>query len=160
MTQPFLRWLDPAYYIPAPGGNFEGRTTWALSGGASMVSTTDPYAVSGTKDKQSLTIPSGGSAVSPEFCAGLEHPTIRFLSKGGGLAGTITMELVYTDNLGLIRSQALGRVLPSMNWTPATQMLTLAGLPVLTGSRMSIRLTANGGSFLVDDVYVDPFSRT
>ena len=160
LSKPFAPWLDYADYVIAPGGDFEsGAAGWKLSGGAAVVSGNEPWRVGGAGHERSLSLPRGASATSPSFCAGLDYPTIRIFSKGGGLLGLIAVDVVYTDGVGLLRSQSLGLVLPSGSWRPSLPMLTLSGLPLLTGSELSLRFRAVGGSFTIDDVYVDPRSR-
>lgn len=160
VSKPFARWLDPFSYVLAPGGDFEsGLGGWTVSGGASVVGGNEPWKVGGSDHASSLSLPRGASATSPTFCAGLGYPTVRLFSKGGGLLSLVRMDVLYKDGRGLLRSQSLGLVLPSGSWQPSLPMLTLAGLPLLTGSELALRLTAVGGSFSVDDVYVDPFSR-
>src|ERR1700750_1298835 len=74
-SQVFLPWLDIANYQPAPDGGFEaGAKGWDL-GGATVVGGNEPYHVGDSADDTSLRVASGGSATTPTFCVGLEHPT-------------------------------------------------------------------------------------
>lgn len=87
-TKAFARYGDQADYSLAPGGNFEGSTPWALTGGAKVVTGNDTTgATSGSK---SLFMPLGSTATSPEFCVDDTNPYFRFamssLHKGGYLA--------------------------------------------------------------------------
>lgn len=160
-SRPFLPWADLASYVTAPGGDFEsGAAGWRLSGGAALASGNETYYVSSTADTTSLSLPRSSSATSPAFCADLAHPTVRLFAKGGGLLSSLDVEVLYTDRAGVLRSQALGQVTPSSSWQPTLPLLTLTGLPMLTGSRIALRFKAVGGAFSIDDVYVDPFSRT
>jgi hypothetical protein len=86
---------------------------------------------------------------------------VRLFYKGGGLPllTNLKVEVVYTDNRSLLRSFGLGALLPAPSWSPSLPMLTLSGLPLLTGSELALRITAAGTSYTVDDVYVDPYSR-
>jgi hypothetical protein len=61
LTQPFLRWLDPAWYELVPYGDFESAA-WVLSGDAQLVAGSDPYAASGSLGRQSLLLPAGSWA--------------------------------------------------------------------------------------------------
>jgi hypothetical protein len=160
LSQPFAPWLDYAWYVQAPGGDFEnGLDGWAVSGGAKAVAGNEPWRVAGAGDSRSVSLPSGASVTSPSFCAGLAYPMVRLFSKGGSLLSRLKVEAVYTDASGLLRSTALGLVLPSSTWQPSLPVLTLSGLPILTGTELAIRITAAGGTFEVDDVFVDPYSR-
>jgi hypothetical protein len=158
----FLPWLDVFDYQRVPGGNFEsGLAGWSTSGGAQVVTDNEPWKVGGAADSHALSLPKGASATSPPFCAGLGYPTVRLFSTGGGLPvlTSLKVELIYTDPNKLLRSFGLVPVLPSAAWQPSLPLLTLSGLPLLTGSSMAVRITAVGAAFRVDDVYVDPYQR-
>jgi hypothetical protein len=160
MSQPFLHWADPADYAEVPGGTFEAGLNWQASGGAKLASDNEPWDVSGDGD-HALSLPAGASVTTPSFCGGLGYPTVRLFSKGGGLP-VLTMlrvDVLYTGHDGLLYALPLGIVLPSSSWQPTTQVLTASGLPLLTGSRLALRITAVGAPFEIDDVYVDPFRR-
>ena len=160
-SKPFAAWGDGASYFLVPGGNFEsGLTGWKVSG-ASIVSGNEPWRVAGATNSKSLYLPAGASVTSPGFCGGLGYPTVRLFYKGGGLLllTNLRVDVVYTDNAGLLRSFGLGTILPASSWAPSLAMLTLSGLPLLTGSQLALKITAAGASYSVDDVYVDPYSR-
>lgn len=156
-SQPFARWLDFSYYALVPGGSFEaGGPSWSLEG-ASVVAGNESFDASGP-GVRSLSVPSGASATSPSFCGGLDRPSVRLFAKGGGLLGLLNVTVLYTDG-GVLRSQPLGLVTASGAWRPSLPLLTLSGLPVLTGKELAVRVTAIGGSFTIDDVFVDPWGR-
>jgi hypothetical protein len=163
VSQPFKRWLDPFYYVQAPNGDFEaGLSGWSARGGAVSVAGNESWHVAGVADAKSVKLPAGASITSPSFCAGLTYPTVRLFSKGGGgllSLATLQVEVLYTDNAGLLRSTGLGLALSSSGWQPSLPMLTLSGLPLLTGSQLALRITARGGTFYVDDVFIDPYNR-
>ncbi|MCW2990070.1 MAG: hypothetical protein JWM73_664 [Solirubrobacterales bacterium] len=158
LSKPFAPWLDSSSYALVPGGDFEaGGPAWTLDG-ASAAAGSETFHVGGAGDR-SVSIPRGASITSPAFCGGLDHPTLRLFAKGGGLLGLLNVTVIYTDAGGLLRSQPLGLVTGSGGWQPSLPLLTLSGLPLLTGSEMAVRLTAISGSFTVDDVYVDPYGK-
>ena len=163
---PFLRWLDPAAYTLAPGGDFEGSSSrWQLAGGAKVVSGNEPFKVHGSADTRSLSIPAGASALSPAFCAGLGEPTIRLFAVGGSLTSMLKVEVLYPTLFGTA-SQTVAFVPRMGRWAPTLQipMLgNLVGLTALDGltTKVQLRLTALGGAgWNVDDVYVDPWKVT
>jgi hypothetical protein len=160
-SQPFKPWLDFASYTLVPGGRFESSPSgWTLSGSAATAAGNEPWRVAGASDARSLVLPAGSSATSPSFCGGLGYPTVRLFSKSSRLLlSSLRVEVLYTGDDGLLHSFGLGTVLPTSSWQPSVPVLTLSGLPLLTGSSLALRLTAVGGTFSVDDVYVDPYSR-
>src|SRR4051812_22208743 len=102
-SHPFLPWLDIASYVPAPDGGFEaGADGWDLNGATTVVAGNESYDVGGADDTRALRVASGGSAESPAFCVGLEHPTVRFFAKraGGSLLSTLRVDVQFEDALG------------------------------------------------------------
>lgn len=163
---PFLPWLDPAAYVLAPGGDFEGKTTtWKLAQGAKPVSGNEPFKVHRSTDSRSLAIPAGGSATSPPICVGLGDPTLRLFAVGGNPTSPLKVEVVYKTLLGT-QTQLVTFVPASASWGPTPQAVFLAnvtGLTSLDGLTTSVqfRFTALGtAGWTIDDVYVDPWKVT
>jgi hypothetical protein len=158
LSQPFSHWLDYSQYGQVPGGTFEnGLDGWKLSGGATTVSGNEPWQVSGP-GSHALSLPAGASVVSPSFCGGLSYPTVRLFAKARGLVGALQVDVLYTGSDSLVKALPLGVVLAGSSWQPSLAMLTLSGLPLLTGTQLALRITAIG-AVDIDDVYVDPFCR-
>src|SRR5258708_25046390 len=61
LSQPFLPWGDPSSYELAPGGTF-ADSSWTLGGRASLVPGGEPWAVTGTPSRSSLSLPAASSA--------------------------------------------------------------------------------------------------
>jgi hypothetical protein len=165
-STPFRAWLDPAGYVLAPGGAFEpGMPAWSLTGGARVVPGNEPFRVRARGDAYSLSIPPGGSAVSPPFCVGVLYPTLRFFATGGSLTSPLRVDIIYPTVLGTI-SHPVGLILPRPAWGPTLQQLVVANLTGLTSlrgltSNVQLRLTPLGRTgWTVDDVYVDPWKIT
>jgi hypothetical protein len=165
-SHPFMRWLDIASYAPAPDGGFEaGAQGWNLDD-ATVVGGNETYNVAGPGGDSSLKIPAGGSATSPAFCVGLEHPTARFFAKrvGGSLLSTLRVDVQFEDALGETHYLPIGVVaLNGGSWQPTLPMLFVANLlPLLPGEHTPVALRfvpQGGGAWQIDDVYVDPFRR-
>lgn len=152
-SQPFARWLDPAWYELAPGGDFE-TSSWSLHGGAQRVSGSDPFAATGTLGSWSVSLPAGASVQSPPLCVDAAYPTIRFLTSGTGL---VAVSAVY-GNLSL----PAGVAVAAGGWGPTLPMLTDSALVAATSdgsAQVSVRITALLGDVRVDDVFVDPWNR-
>jgi hypothetical protein len=161
LSSPFLPWLDPDSYFLAPGGNFEsGATGWTLSG-ASVVSGNEPWKVGGSGDSHSLRLPAGASATAPATCIGLADPTVRFFARNTAPLGLGT--LVVTADIsaaGLDVRVSVGIVTGGSSFAPTPPLPLLANLtsslPGSTGT-VTLEFTALGGSWQIDDVYLDPF---
>jgi hypothetical protein len=169
LTQPFLPWLDPLSYAFAPNGGLEnGLAGWSSSGGARVVSDNESYAVHGAGDAYSLSLPSGASATTPPICIGTLTPTTRFFVRNTGAPlSTLRVDVLFTTVLGIRTSVLVGLLVGSPSWQPTLPLPLFAnviGLPLLTGgsTQVALRFTplGSGGSWQLDDVYVDPYKGT
>ena len=160
--RPFTRWLDPAQYVLAPGGDFDANAAgWQLSA-ARIVADNEPWNVHGSDRRAALRLSRSGSATTPVMCVGIEHPTLRFFVRNrDSLLGTLSVEVLFEDALGTVRSLPIGTLLGA-DWAPTLPMPVLANLlPLLPGQRtpVAFRFTAHEGDWLIDDVYVDPWGK-
>jgi hypothetical protein len=158
LSQPFLPWLDPTYYVLAGDGGFEsGAQGWALRGEAGVVSANEPWHVHAASDSRALNLAAGAQATSPAACIGLLHPAARFFARS--LGGTLKVDA--TVRAGLITLVIpVGLVVPGPTYAPTPPLPLLANLTsVLSASGASVKLTftAIGGTVQLDDVYIDPF---
>jgi hypothetical protein len=165
MSQVFLPWLDPMNYVLAPDGGFEdGGEGWKLRNGADVERGNESFYVRDEDDRRMLNLPAGASAMSPVTCVGIERPTIRFFARrtSGWLTPHLRVEVFYNGVDGELRTLALAPVTAGSSWQPTLPLPILANLlPNLSGDQavVAFRFTAVGGSFRVDDVYVDPYAR-
>jgi hypothetical protein len=162
LGQPFLPWVDVASYTLNPGGSFENGTQgWALDG-ASPAAGNEPFQVTGASDKRSLSLPAGSSATSAAICVGIEHPDIRFFAKASNPLARLTVEVLFEDASGSVLSAPIGLVTANVGWAPTLPFPIVANLlPLLPGNHTAVafRFRASGGSFQIDDLYVDPYQR-
>jgi invasion protein IalB len=163
LSKPFVAWNDRADYTLSPGGAFEtGDPGWTLQG-ARTEAGNEPFFVRDAADRRSLELSPGDSATSPTMCVGLEHPTLRFFAKGERrLLSTLTVEVIAETSLGLQVALPVGVVLPNGAWRPSPSYLVVGNLlPLLPGNYTPVRfrLRAIGGTWNVDDFYVDPKRR-
>jgi hypothetical protein len=160
LTQPFLPWADSGYYSLIPGGSFEGPLTgWALTGGATTVAGSEPYAATGSLGSSSLALPAGASAQSPFICVDGADTYFRFFALNKAAASTLTVSVVYTI-AGIQTAFQVGTVNGDSKWEPSAAMHTggkIASKLSGTGTAMmALRFTASGGTAQVDDVFLDP----
>lgn len=164
-SNPFARWGDNRNYMLAPGGSFEnGAPGWNLRG-ASIVSGNESYYVGGSSHRYSLRLDGGETATSPEICVGLEHPVVRLFARNNRLLlSALSVEVIATTSLGLKVAVPVGVVLPRSSWKPTPAYLVVANLlPLLPGdyTPVAFRFRAiGGGSWWIDDFYVDPRRRS
>ena len=155
LSQPFVRWGDPASYELAPGGAFE-RSSWTLDDGAELVAGSEPYAATGTLGSSSLSLPAGSSARSPLTCVDAAYPSLRFF-----IAGTGSVEVSVADGSLKI---PVGIAVAGGNWQPTMVMVMYIDSVVFGATsggtaQVSLRLTALTGDPVIDDVFVDPWNR-
>jgi hypothetical protein len=164
-SQVFLPWADPASYTLAPGGSFENnRSRWTLIAASRDTSDNEPFHVSGANDHSSLSINNAGLALSPAMCVGIGEPTARvFFKQTGGLPGaTLQIDVLFDDASGTTQAQTIGMLGVAQQWRVSPQLLTMANLLPTLGAgttAVAFRFTAIGGSFQIDDLYVDPWHR-
>lgn len=161
-SQVFAPWGDSAYYALVPGGSFEsGTPAWAMSGGARVVAGNEPFYVRSRSDSRSLYLPSGSAALSPTVCFGLGDWHGRFFVRNAGSGGgSLKVDIVVKSLVGgLVSILDGGSVSAGGTWSPSPRIrLTLTNLCSLLGVRaIAFRFRASGGSFQVDDVYLDPW---
>jgi hypothetical protein len=162
LTQPFARYGDRASYKSV--GSFEdGTDGWVLTGGAKVAAGNESARVGDAGDSQSLLLPAGSSATTPEVCVGLDEPTLRFFArKNSGLLSTMVVTVHVQTSLGVWLELPIGVDLGG-SWHPSLPMLVVANLlPLLPPDRTAVKFTFRpllGGSWSVDDVYVDPMAR-
>lgn len=165
LEQPFKRWLDYFRYTPVPGGSFEGGATgWKLSG-ASVVRDNETFFVRSKNDTRSLSLGGSGSAQSAPVCVGIEYPVLRFFARNRGLlTSALTVEVLFEDAGGTVRSLLIGTVAGTSAWQPTLPLPVVANLLALlpnqkTAIAFRFRATGIGGDWRIDDVYVDPHRR-
>ena len=161
-AQVFLRWLDLAQYVRAPGGDAESSNGWRLADGARIVAGNEPWKVGRASDDASLRLPSGSRATTAAMCVGIGHPTVRFFARrtSGSLLSTLKVEVLFEGLGGAINSLPIGVVLGGGTWQPTLPFPVVASLlPLLPGEQtpVAFRFTPATGDWQVDDVYVDPW---
>jgi hypothetical protein len=160
LSQPFKPWLDSGQYKLVPGGSFEdGAPGWTLSGGATVVSGSEPFGATGSVGSHSLYLPAGASAESPSTCVDAAYPEFRLFARNSGLLSTLVVQVVYDDPIVGRVVLPVGAVALSKSWGPSLPMLTASAIQgVLKNgvAQVSLRFTATLGGSTIDDVYVDP----
>jgi hypothetical protein len=123
--------------------------------------------VGGADDRRSLAIPAGAVATSPALCVGEQHPTLRlFARRAGGTSGALNVKLNWKDASGRTNTTTVASLNGSDAAWHVTDPLALAtALPLWNpGQTLQVQLVFdaedNGGAWAIDDVYVDPWTRS
>lgn len=163
----FSPWGDNHSYALAPDGGFEaGGSGWSLRNGARVVDGNESFYLNESTDSRSLSLPAGGTAISPPICMSLDTPIFRLVARNGGdPTSRLKVEAVY-KLLGLIQTKTVSKVAAAAAaWAPTQQMSTVLTLSTIVGtlvpSSIQIQITPldNRGEWQVDDLYIDPFAR-
>jgi hypothetical protein len=163
-AQTFLRWLDPAWYVPAPDSGVEHLAAgWTLLGGATTQDGNEPYQVGGPDDQRSLRLPAGSDATTGPMCIGVEHPTVRFFARNTGARDSmLRVSVVYRDTDGQWQSLAVGLLTGEPSWAPTPILPVAVNLLALLGEQQAAFRFApadDRGDWSIDDVYVDPYRK-
>jgi hypothetical protein len=158
LEQPFERWNDLAHYTLVGDGDLTGGAAgWELDG-ADLVADNEPWYVHGGETPRALRLRAGDSATTPPLCVSLAHPTMRFfLRNGGGLLGVLKVDVVTSNGVTLPVGVIAG-LLGDDDWAPSP---TLPVVGNLLDDEVAFRFTAIGlgGTWTIDDVYVDPYKK-
>ncbi|MGV1046946.1 MAG: hypothetical protein ACOYD4_00265 [Solirubrobacterales bacterium] len=163
LSKPFERFGDDASYSPVAGGSFEeGTAGWSLTNAAPVVGN-ESFAVAG--GSHSLAIQPNGQAVSPAFCVGIAHPTLRFFARQtSGSWAVLNVILRWTDSAGKSHETTVGSLQSGTAWKPSPVLALATTLPLWQeGETLSVQIVFKpepyGGAWAIDDAYVDPRMR-
>ncbi len=163
----FSSFADSANYSLAPAGTFEsGATGWSLTG-ASVVADNETAKIHGAADTKSLAVGATGKAISPAFCVAIIHPTFRlFARRTSGTWGTLNVKLRVTAANGVVNETVVGSVSGNDTaWHPTAPIALATVLSLWKADQTaSVQLEFDpedyGGAWEIDDVYIDPYSKT
>jgi hypothetical protein len=166
-TKAFAAFGDQADYSLAPAGTFEsGATGWSLSG-SSVANGNESAKIHGAGDAKSLAISATGKAVSPSFCVGIQHPSFRFFARRtSGSWGVLNVKLRVKGANGVTNETTVGSVSAGDTaWHPTPSIALSTVLGLWNGDQSaSVQIVFDpedsGGAWAIDDVYIDPYSRT
>jgi hypothetical protein len=162
LAQAFLPWGDAGWYGQVPDGGMESREgAWRLGGPAQFASPNEPFFVRSRGDLWSLSLAAGASGASAPTCIELGHPTLRFFVRNtGAVTAGLQVSVEYVDLAGIPRSQRIAVLTGSSAWAPTPILPMLVNLTSpLTAQEVAVRFTASGGSWQIDDVFVDPYGK-
>lgn len=169
IVTPFTSWGDTGQYTFAPNGGFEsGLSAWTINGWASAVSGNEPFYVHSKADQKLLSLSSGSAVTTPAICSGINYPWARIFASGPS-GSTLTADLLSIDSAGTARTVRIATLTGTGGWALSSR-LEYASLQAFATSKLAwtdasgarftavaIRFTASGGTWKLDDLYVDPF---
>jgi hypothetical protein len=166
VKQVFRTFGDSAYYALAPGGSFELLSTPWTHSGTSLALGNESYFLNSPTDLRSLAVPAGKSAMSPAFCVGMEHPTLRLMMrKATGTGGKLKVDILYPDGrtTSVKTTGIIANTGQYASWAPSPALDLANVLPFKSTTQtmnVRLRITADtAGAWAVDDVFIDPYRR-
>ncbi|MCC6831944.1 MAG: hypothetical protein IT200_11415 [Thermoleophilia bacterium] len=179
-STPFAALGDTAAYAPVPGGDFEGKLTgWTLTGGAATVTDrVDNLGKGG--DTRALSLPVGATATSALMCVTTDYPYFRFFtrSKSTSILSNLRVDVIYEATtpvtvipVALLNGSKMGAWQATPQLTTGVVLATIAAnlsaaqqilagtKPIVGAGPMRVRVTAIGGVWEADSLYVDPRMR-
>jgi hypothetical protein len=152
-SQPLLPFKDRNFYTLAPGGDFEGPTSWELIRGASIQSAAYRGGV--------LDLPSGAQATSPPLCITSDYPKARsFVRNVTGSEG-VSFYVSYLRNGTWTAPSSTDQLKGDKSgWTLSGGMnIKPANAPGWQQARFTFVAGGSNSHFQVDDFWVDPKMR-
>jgi len=162
-SQVFKPWGDLAYYFQMPNGGFEQSGSWALSGGATVVTGNETFNVRSATDTKSLKMPAGSRAESRTICIGKGEETLRFFVKNPQVPGAILhVEVIArntTNGAVGVSSFDINSDAQAAGWSPSNALRVPAMFSDSGQQEITVVFTTagNAATWQIDDVYVDPF---
>jgi hypothetical protein len=102
----------------------------------------------------------GASVVSPGFCVRWNTPLVRFVAKtSSGSTAALRTDAILSNGLAVTVSRISGT--SSWQSTPQIPLWVnyLATLAPSGTATINLHITAETGTWQVDDVYLDPFKK-
>lgn len=164
---PLLAFKDRRDYFVAPAGDFEDPSVpgWQLTGGARVSGGGSVHAVIGNEQANSLSLPPGSSATSPEMCVDLNYPVFRFFAAqlDPDTDSELVVDVIYPALArNNVREAKKFRLKAKDGWTLSEAIkLEPQRLGKRAGwRRIAVRFRVESGrksaAYRVDDVLIDP----
>ncbi len=163
-SQAFKSSGDSADYTLVPGSAFGGGASgWSLNNATITTGKLASLVVNGATNASALLINPGGNVVSPSVCVSNATPTFRFFTLGTGGFSSLSVNLLWNDIIGLPHVTPVGLLSSNGSWQASPAMMLGQALPLwMPGSTLSVRLQfqpIGSGSWAIDSLYIDPYSR-
>jgi hypothetical protein len=164
-SQVFAAWGDSSTYVPAPEGGFESTSGWTLNKHASLAAQNSPFSAGSS----SLFLGEKGVAISPAMCVSVLHPTLRFFAVNGASAESkLEIAILYESLDGKVKELKIAGLSGGDSWVPSmtiplyVNMLAAASEDGFTAVAFKLKAhgakSKDGGGWLIDDLFVDPFA--
>jgi hypothetical protein len=159
--QVFAPWKDKGWYQLAPdGGLSEGGNGWALEGGAELVADPGARSHEGVQEETAVSLPFGASATSPPVCVDPTTPDFRFMMRNvGNKDGKIRVTVTYENTVKVTKARNSDVHADGSEWLPTPPLKLDTDGEAERVARITFTAKDPKSTYLVDDLYIDPFAR-
>jgi hypothetical protein len=159
--QVFAPWKDKGCYQLAPdGGLAEGGNGWTLEGGAELVADPDARTHDGAQEETAVSLPFGSSATSPPVCVDPTTPDFRFMMRNvGDKGGKLRVTVTYENTVKVTKARNADVHADKNEWLPTPPLKLETEGEAERVARITFTAKDPKSTYLVDDLYVDPFAR-
>lgn len=159
--QVFAPWKDKGWYQLAPdGGLSEGGNGWTLEGGAELVADPEARSHEGEQEETAVSLPFGASATSPPVCVDPTTPDFRFMMRNvGDKSGKLRVTVIYENTIKVTKARNADVHADKNEWLPTPPLKLDTGDEAERIGRIIFTAKDPKSTYLVDDLYVDPFAR-
>jgi len=159
----FARWGDTAEYVAVPGGAFENALTWPATGTPALVEEVNPFGVGGVSTT-AVRLQRGDSITSPSMCITRHYPHLRFVLRSADPDSHLKMHVLWTDDQGKRKETHLEDFDKNKfrDWGLSRNVKLKSALPkgeAVRDIQLRFSVEDKPGSWLIDDVYIDPYRR-
>ncbi len=164
-SQVFLPWGDSDYYAGVPGGDFEGSLSWLTEGSPELIAEGSPFEVGGETSSSAVLINEGDSITSPPMCINRFFPHVRFTARStNGNASRLKVLALWTDSKGKPKVTKLDDQHDDeyTRWEISEKVHLRGALPKderIHDLQLRFQIDGKSTSWLIDDVYIDPYKR-
>lgn len=160
-TQVFSTYKDNGWYQLAPdGGLAERGNGWTLQGGAELVADPSARNHEGVQEETALRLSPGSSATSPPVCVDPTTPSFRFMMRNiGEKDGKVRVTVAYENTVKVVKAINTDLHSDKNEWLPSPPVKLDTGDEPERAARITFTAKDQKSTYLVDDLYIDPFAR-
>lgn len=160
LSKAFSPWGDLNDYFVVTDGTFEtGARSWKLDRGVTVATKQQAtWKVNGANHNFGMMLPKGTSARAPQTCLTVGEESFRFFYKTPAVKGATLVVTIQSDS---DMGRATSTVTLTGNGTSAWAVSPPIAIPNVLGEDyqqyVDISFTVTGGTWVLDDVMIDPF---
>jgi hypothetical protein len=163
-STPFAQFGDTNSYALLIQGSIEnGLAGFQHTGHAAVAAENESYYVNNANDTKSLQLATGDSAKFHAGCLPRLNPSMRFFARSVSGTGSLRIQVRYKDTCNVVHTVDMPALQASdyASWTPTPVLPFLNTNKSLKGQTHGqvylILKPSSNATWLVDDLYIDPY---